>query len=85
MKTNYCLVFNSTTKGKQTRVDSCFTNKERADAEGRQKNRTVGYGGFYSLHKAKTIMLWRKLRYPMNFDALDASPLSGARRRRTRR
>lgn len=77
----HCLVFNSTTRGKQTRVDSCFTTKEYAKAEAARHNRTAGYGGFYSVHKAATIAMWRRLKYDMNFEALDTPTLAGVRSR----
>lgn len=71
----YCVVFHSTTKGKQSFVESRHTQKSGATGRTRELNRGQGFGGWYAMHTCAK--LGPDLRASIGLD--------GARRRKRRR
>lgn len=66
----YCVVFNSTSKGKPNRVVGCFLKKSEAERAMHGANRTASFGGFYSLHRKSVVESWRSRGDAMNYEGL---------------
>jgi hypothetical protein len=51
----FCVVFNSTAKGKSNHVVECVAGKVKAKKVARDHNRSIGMGGFYSVVRQSTV------------------------------
>jgi len=73
-----CVVFHSTTKNRASRVVECTTDSSKALTETARLNRNAFMGGFYTVHRAATVRMWRDRGDPGSWS------LAGTRRRRRR-
>mgnify|MGYP001606216249 FL=1 len=73
-RSGYCVVWNTATVGKRTHVVGCFRKKTEAERLVRERNRTEGMGGWYSLHRKSVVQMWRERGDPVDFGGTRKCP-----------